>query len=296
MIAKIGLNTHGGNYRYRLDTSSRKYRCPACGHRRFVPYLDTASGHPVDLHIYGRCDRENNCQYHLGPWMDPLRERLPYVPVLASLPRPKQRPDLDTIKNLTSSANSPFHNYCLSLNITREHLAKWHVYGDAERTVFGFMNAAKQFVNFKRLKYDNTGHRDKSTSAFYLTSSRGTQGRYELCLFGEHLLSYSLDRIVCAVESEKTAVIASYYYPQFDWVATGGSNGLTEEKMHALVGRKIVWLCDADNAGRSNNSIRRLQSKGMRFEVIDLFSDRSDGYDLADSIEENKFPRIISTL
>ncbi|HTF21601.1 MAG TPA: DUF6371 domain-containing protein [Chryseolinea sp.] len=228
--------------------------------------------------------------------MDPLRERLPYVPVLASLPRPKQRPDLDTIKNLTSSANSPFHNYCLSLNITREHLAKWHVYGDAERTVFGFMNAAKQFVNFKRLKYDNTGHRDKSTSAFYLTSSRGTQGRYELCLFGEHLLSYSLDRIVCAVESEKTAVIASYYYPQFDWVATGGSNGLTEEKMHALVGRKIVWLCDADNAGRSNNSIRRLQSKGMRFEVIDLFSDRSDGYDLADSIEENKFPRIISTL
>jgi hypothetical protein len=296
MRAKIEFSNQSGNYRYRLDPSSKKHYCPSCEHKRFVAYLDVRLGFPVDPTRYGRCDRENSCGYHFGPWMDPLRERPPYLPAVPLAPTIKVLPDKETIKKLTATANSPFHDYCRSLNIARDHLAYWHVYSDAERTVFGFMNAAKQFVNFKRVKYNDTGHRDKSTSAFYLTPSPGTKGKYELCLFGEHRLRTSLDSIVCVVESEKTAVIASYYYPQFDWVASGGSYGLTEEKMHALVGRKVVWLCDADNAGRSNNSIRRLQSKGIRFEVIDLFRDRSDGYDLADAIEENKFPCIKTTL
>jgi hypothetical protein len=47
------------------------------------------------------------------------------------------------------------------------------------------------------------------------------------CLFGEHLLAQFPDRSVAVVESEKTAVIASHYCPDFLWLATGGLNNLT---------------------------------------------------------------------
>lgn len=45
------------------------------------------------------------------------------------------------------------------------------------------------------------------------------------CFFGEHLLSEDKSRPVALVESEKTAIIASYYLPQFLWIASGGKNG-----------------------------------------------------------------------
>ena len=53
------------------------------------------------------------------------------------------------------------------------------------------------------------------------------KGDYNLkqCFFGEHLLSEDKSRPVALVESEKTALVASYYLPQFLWIASGGKNG-----------------------------------------------------------------------
>ncbi len=50
------------------------------------------------------------------------------------------------------------------------------------------------------------------------------KGDYNLkqCFFGEHLLSEDKSRPVALVESEKTALVASYYLPQFLWIASGG--------------------------------------------------------------------------
>ncbi len=45
------------------------------------------------------------------------------------------------------------------------------------------------------------------------------------CFFGEHLLKENLNKPVAIVESEKTAILASIYIPQFIWLATGGLNG-----------------------------------------------------------------------
>lgn len=41
------------------------------------------------------------------------------------------------------------------------------------------------------------------------------------CLFGEHRIQASTGPI-CIVESEKTAIIASIYFPNATFVATGG--------------------------------------------------------------------------
>ncbi len=41
-------------------------------------------------------------------------------------------------------------------------------------------------------------------------------------LFGEHLLPMNRGKPVAIVESEKTALVAAYYLPEYVWLASGG--------------------------------------------------------------------------
>ena len=59
------------------------------------------------------------------------------------------------------------------------------------------------------------------------------------CLFGEHLL-HDKTKPVAIVESEKTAIIASVYLPQFIWLSVGGVDGLNTEKCSVLKGRNVT--------------------------------------------------------
>lgn len=57
-------------YRYQLPRKAIKTDCPQCGprHRKTLSrYVDTKTGDPLP-DIYGRCDRESNCGYHLSPY------------------------------------------------------------------------------------------------------------------------------------------------------------------------------------------------------------------------------------
>ncbi len=61
--------------------------------------------------------------------------------------------------------------------------------------------------------------------------------------FGEHLLKGN-NMPVAIVESEKTAIIASVYLPQFIWLAAGNKTGLTGQKCKVLQGRKVILYPD----------------------------------------------------
>jgi hypothetical protein len=64
------------------------------------------------------------------------------------------------------------------------------------------------------------------------------------CLFGEHLIKNSKP---CAiVESEKTACIASIYFPEMNWLACGGKDGLTAGKLQVLKNRQVILFPDLD--------------------------------------------------
>ena len=58
------------------------------------------------------------------------------------------------------------------------------------------------------------------------------------CLFGEHLLNQFPDKTIAIVESEKTAVIASLYFPNFIWMATGGIGNLLITIYKSLITKK----------------------------------------------------------
>ena len=69
------------------------------------------------------------------------------------------------------------------------------------------------------------------------------------CFFGMHL--YGKADTVCIVEAEKTAVILSEYYPQHVWMAAGGINELTVEKLRYLSRCRVVLFPDTDKDGRT---------------------------------------------
>ena len=72
---------------------------------------------------------------------------------------------------------------------------------------------------------------------------------YYACLFGAHLLiEYNKGGyIVVLVESEKTAIVGDILFPQFTWLAYGGLNGLTNDKIACLKGHKVLWIPDISN-------------------------------------------------
>ena len=57
------------DYRYILEKGSKKHHCPQCSKKRLVKYLDTITGEYLP-DLYGRCDRESKCSYHLNPHLN----------------------------------------------------------------------------------------------------------------------------------------------------------------------------------------------------------------------------------
>lgn len=106
------------------------------------------------------------------------------------------------------------------------------------------------------------------------------------CLFGEHLLRGN-SKPVAIVESEKTAIIASVYLPQFAWLATGGLANLSSEMCKTLKGKKVILFPDLNGYVKWNNKVKEL-SHLARFSISDLLErkateeEKKQGLDLAD--------------
>ena len=114
------------------------------------------------------------------------------------------------------------------------------------------------------------------------------QPEFELkqCLFGEHLLK-DKTKPVAIVESEKTAVIASVYLPQFIWLAVGSLTNLNAEKCSILKGRTVTLFPDLNGFDKWSSKAKEL-SHLSHFAVSDLLeckateAERQQGFDLAD--------------
>jgi len=271
------------NYQYKFEEHpAPKGKCPSCDEKNtFRFYQDQ----PRE---FGKCERINACGYSKQPNGNEIlnAEKPIYI-------KPEKKvvyPDKDESDFLVKSATSTFHNACKSfLNIPQEHFEKWKVGSIGSKTVFVSTDILGRAVNVKFIQYEENCKRNKNVNPHSL-SPKNQDEKYSTCLFGEHLLS---DKTIVLVESEKTAFISSYFYPLFDWLATGSRNGLTDRKIHVLSNKNVIYLPDADSAGRENSTINKLKFHNINFIVKDLFPERTDGYDLADSIFEQSPPEII---
>jgi hypothetical protein len=125
------------------------------------------------------------------------------------------------------------------------------------------------------------------------------QPEFELrqCLFGEHLL-IDKTKPVAIVESEKTALIASVYLPQFIWVAVGSLSNLNAGKCSVLKGRTVVLFPDLNGFEKWSNKAKEL-SHLAAFSVSDLLerkateTERKQGLDLADYLTRFDFREFV---
>jgi hypothetical protein len=279
-----------------------------------VVYINTETNEPVNEFAFGRCDREAECGYHNKPQVEKKKDQEDAV--LHQI-----FPD-DALTKTFKRAETGLHTFLKTKGIEPKKLYELGIVEDKGLTVYIFKNQFGKIVNFKWFKYKPDGHRDHDFQSFSLKQPEQTnkyvKDYYSLSLFLEQFLDPERKKIVCIVESEKTAGICKITYPEFDWVACGSASGLsdgsegTTDKITPLKGREVYWISDADKAGRGEykekikgnpdskewvwpSSVRNLIKHIDKVHVVDLFPGRSDGYDLGDDVLAGNRPAIVPT-
>ena len=113
------------------------------------------------------------------------------------------------------------------------------------------------------------------------------------CYFGEHLIRIYPDKPIAIVEAEKTAVIGSIIFDNYNWLAAGNLNGLNVEKSRVLQNKNVVLYPDAGCFDKWEK--KSIQIKSQIFcniktsSLIEKHATKDQtkaGYDIADYIIE----------
>lgn len=124
----------------------------------------------------------------------------------------------------------------------------------------------------KVMPYSANGHRIKEQGARYVHTDflLPADWKKNECLFGEHLLKGAKESdTIAIVESEKTACLMSEYLPEYIWMACGGSNGLTAEKMSGIKEWPVILFPDADAYVEWKQKAEAYKEAGMKIAVSD---------------------------
>jgi hypothetical protein len=299
-------------HRYKLEPykgMNSRYRCPSCQQRNktFSLYIDTRTGEHLHPTV-GRCSRENNCGHHYTPkqyfqdnnftFLTPQPKAYKPRPI-ALQPKPVSLIPVEVFKaslNPTAFENNHFVTYLIGLfgvEVASQLVSRYFIATSKHwngATVFWQIDTQGKVRTGKIMLYSpTTGKRAKNLELpIYWAHKALKQPEFELrqCLFGEHLL-IDKTKAVAIVESEKTAVIASIYLPQFIWVAVGSLTNLNAEKCSVLKGRTVMLFPDLNGFDKWSDKAKEL-SHLAKFTVSDLLerkaseAEKKQGFDLAD--------------
>lgn len=168
-----------------------------------------------------------------------------------------------------------------------EYIITWYY-----RDIKGRLTSAKRMTynisdQFKRKKEIHPSYPYMRDSGYYG------------CLFYERDLAVFQNATVILLESEKSAALLrrkfKAYLEEFIYLAVGGANGLTEDKMTTLISREVLIIYDCDNGEKqpdgtikSPKGREAAEAAGIKLsaiasvQVVDLFPERNDGTDLGD--------------
>lgn len=156
-------------------------------------------------------------------------------------------------------------------------------------TIFWQIDNKQMIRSGKIMAYGNDGHRLKNTPPNWMhTKLNLPDFNLQQCLFGLHLLPASKSAVVCIVESEKTALIASICFPDTLWLATGGSANLQAEKLEPLRDKQIILFPDLGAYTKWSEKAKQLNKKAFQIKVSPFLEEKASakdwekGLDLAD--------------
>jgi hypothetical protein len=247
-------------YKYSLK-GNKKYICPKCGRKTFVPYFDNETSEILNLTV-GKCDRENNCQYHFTPKEFFHRKGVP-MPEYTFV----KNKDEDIVKpvsfidesyfNPTVSAFKDNNLFQWMINLFDDDKWKEDCYNaiskykigsaNGRSTVFWQIDIDNKIRSGKVITYKKNGKRNKDIFPpvkWVHVLLKLNDFNLKQCFFGEHLLLNEEDKTVAIVESEKTALLMSVFRPNMIWLASGGSEGLSSDKCKVIKGKSVILYPD----------------------------------------------------
>lgn len=310
------------NHRYILEPykgMKSRFHCPQCNEKNvFTRYIDVKTGQYINDNV-GRCNRESNCGYHYKPMQyfldnptaESIRDKQNYQSITNMVFKKKTISFIDDSifkASLKGYDDNCFVKYLVRLfgHDTADEIIRTYSIGTSKHwngaTVFWQIDCSGKIRTGKIMLYDPlTGKRVKEPfNHITWVHSALKLNNYELqqCLFGEHLLK-GCSKPVAIVESEKTAIIASVYFPKFIWLATGSLSNLTMEKCSILKNRDVVLFPDLKGYGKWLEKSKDL-SVITKFVVSDFLERKANieeqrqGLDLADYLVQFDHKQFIS--
>jgi len=291
----------------RYQTKSSRHQCPQCMDRRlsFTLYIDNETGKPIHETV-GRCNRLDHCGYHYTPSeffrenpsaKENLKIDKPNLKGFKPRPIEKVKPSYIDPETFKSSLNQySQNNFVAFLNrlfgpTETNNLIEKYFIGTSliwpGATVYWQIDSNGLIRTGKIMLYNpDTGKRDKEKITWVHSAMRIQDFKLSQCFFGEHLLN-DTSKPVAMVESEKTSIICSAFFPQFIWIATGGIQNLNEERLNSLKGRNVTLFPDLNAYKTWKDKIS--QFKNIASFRVDVFlenkatyEEKNNGLDLAD--------------
>ncbi len=295
-------------YRYSLERTSRKIKCPQCARKSYKRVVDQLTGQHLPYEV-GRCDHESSCGYQYT-WKEYLTEMKRISPADRAGSRrffrrtpsakypfqgsPKAEyldPEL-LRQTLRDHGQNSLTKFLFSLfpndpDAVRQTLADYLIGTLDGFTSLPYISRSGKLCKAKLMKFDPlTGKRIKegysiSSLEAKLKKAGNLNNNFETdkrVFFGEHLLMQRSNAVVSIVESEKTAVIASICKGAFTqdcvWLATGSKSWLKPEKIRRLgLLNKIVLWPDADGYKEWSAVGRDCRAFGMDVRVSNLIEE-----------------------
>ena len=306
-IKTISLIETLKHWRFSLEPYSNKQKtvCPSCGQKTFVHYLDTRTGARAMEGLYGRCDREIECGYHLRPSFE--SSNIIHIPRRIHVYQPEPpppKPDTFPFEYITKSRahigdGNAFVDWLREIfhdDLTNYLIDRYHI-GTTKKseTIFWQVDMKGEVRTGKTILYGANGKRRKDVTppVNWIHSKMIATGalnafRLKQCLFGLHLLtSNNKDVPVYVFEAEKTAIVASVFYRDVLCVATGALQNVNRDLLLPLQGRAVTFCPDKGAAEIWRKKIYEVGGIGYQsVDMIDLaqYPDLPTGFDIVDTL------------
>ena len=245
------------NMELKFDKNRRRVKaCPCCAHENkggYVPYIGTDSGY---CHYCGSsCFNDKN-----GTLVD--LDKIKY----SKPKKPDLLPEYFIEKSFTDHENIDLVKFLLrqfGTKATERMIEKYYLCGSIKNpgaVIYWQIDRDKKIRTGKIMEYNpETG---KRSGLIDWVHSFNEDYVLKQCFFGEHLIGSG--KPIAIVESEKAAPIMSECNPAFEWIGSGGSNGLTYEKCMVLKGLDVTLFPDQ---GKYKEWKNKAEEIGLKCEI-----------------------------
>jgi hypothetical protein len=282
------------NYKYILDKTSKKFKCPNCFKNTFVRFINNETNEYLH-ELNGRCDRESKCGYFKKPSNNFSITNNNNNNSVANVIQPTYHNKDLLVQYCDTLQQSNFLIYLLGVfspksvfqAIKMYHIGISNLWNGA--SVFWQIDSHKQIRGGKIMQYNcKTGKRVKKPYnhvSWMHTQLKLNNFVLQQCLFGLHnLVNVLKGDTVCLVESEKTAIIMTILFPNYLWLATGSKTGFKQEMLQPLKEYNVIAYPDKSEYKTWNEKAILLNKQGYNIQCSSLLEkiDLELGADLVD--------------